>query len=68
MISLNNQSEKVIAVNEFFYVKMDNARPLVCCDEYQDTMYCFKSDTAQGCQFCEFDPYSACECEDCECD
>ena len=65
MTSLNNKGEKVIAVSKFFYVKMES-ETFRCCDEYQDTHYCFANDIAQGCAFCEFDYSSPCECAVCE--
>lgn len=66
MISLNNKGEKVIATNKFFYSLLNGNESFVCCGEYQDVQYCFKSDIRQGCVFCEYDPYSPCECAVCE--
>jgi hypothetical protein len=66
MISLNTLGEKVIAINSFFYVLLENNESIRCCGEYQDVTYCFKSNTIQGCAFCDFDPYSPCECESCD--
>lgn len=54
-----------IQVSKFFYTRTD-APQFVCCDELQDTLFCYKSNIAQGCQFCETDPYSPCECAVCE--
>jgi hypothetical protein len=66
MISLNNLGQQVIATNSFFYSLLSGNESIRCCDEYQDVQYCFKSNIRQGCAFCDFDPYSQCECAVCE--
>jgi hypothetical protein len=33
------------------------------CDEIQYRHYCEKHFEAQGCYYCEFDPYAPCECD-----
>lgn len=66
MISLNNKGETVVSTNSFFYSYVDSYQYLVCCGEYQDVEYCFKSNTKAGCAFCETDTTSPCECEACE--
>ena len=66
MISLNTLGQQVIATNSFFYSVLEGSGFVRCCDETQDVQYCFKSNTRQGCAFCDFDPYSPCECEACE--
>jgi len=33
------------------------------CDEVQYRHYCEKHFEAQGCYYCEFDPYAPCECD-----
>lgn len=62
---VNNKGQVVMPVNEFFYVKMESDS-FRCCDEWQDTIYCFANDVKQGCSFCEFDYSIPCECEKCE--
>jgi hypothetical protein len=44
-----------------YYNIMDDL--FVCCDEHQFRYYCKAHDERMGCQFCEFNPYSECECE-----
>jgi hypothetical protein len=66
LVTLNNQGIKVLATNPFFYSYLDGGQYVVCCGEYQDVLYCFKSNTKQGCAFCDFDPSSECECEACQ--
>lgn len=66
MFTKNSDGVKVIAVNQFFYQTLDGNDGFVCCGEYQNTNYCFRSNVKQGCAFCEFDPYSVCECAVCE--
>lgn len=34
----------------------------VCCGEHQFRYVCKKHRNRMGCMFCEFDPYTACEC------
>lgn len=43
-----------------FYEIIDEA--YMCCDEHQFKYYCKKCYEFMGCQFCQFDPYSECEC------
>lgn len=66
MFTKNSDGVKVIAVNQFFYSYPESYQSVVCCGEYQDVLYCFRSNVKQGCAFCEFDPYSVCECAVCE--
>lgn len=66
MISLNNLGQQVIATNSFFYSSLTGGESFSCCGEYQDVHYCFANNTRQGCMFCEYDPYSPCECEACD--
>lgn len=66
LVTTNNQGIKVIATNKFFYTLLESNESFVCCGEYQNREFCFKSDVAQGCAFCEFDNYSPCECAVCE--
>ena len=54
-----------IQVSKYFYTTT-TAEQFVCCGELQDRNYCYKSNVAQGCQFCDYDPYSVCECAVCE--
>ncbi len=42
-----------------YKIKGDN---FVCCGEVQYRHTCKEHDEIMGCQFCEFDPYSPCEC------
>jgi len=35
----------------------------VCCDEKQCVYYCKAHDEPMDCQFCDFDRYSQCGCE-----
>lgn len=60
-----NTTNKVIPVNKYFYTTMI-AESFVHCGELQNTHYCYKSNVAQGCMFCEYDSYSPCECAVCE--
>lgn len=62
---LNSLGVQVMPVSEFFYTEID-AESFSCCGDYQMVHYCFKSNTQQGCGFCEFDYTSPCECEACE--
>ena len=55
----------VIQISKYFYTTA-TAGQFVCCGELQDFVFCNKSDIPQGCQFCDFDPYSPCECAVCE--
>lgn len=66
MFTTNSKGEKVIATNKFFYSLPTDNESVYCCGEYQVVEYCFKSDVRQGCSYCEFDPYSQCECAVCE--
>lgn len=66
MFTTNSLGEKVIAVNEFFYQTLNGNDGFICCEEYQNTNYCFRSNIKQGCAFCEFDYTQQCECAVCE--
>jgi len=66
MFTTNSLGEKVIATNPYFYSYVESFQSVVCCGEYQDVLYCFKSNTKQGCVFCDFDYSSPCECAVCE--
>ena len=49
-----------IGLNKFYLT--DYSR-FICCDEVQYRYYCDNHFSPMGCQFCEFDPYENCECE-----
>jgi len=68
MISLNNKGETVVSTTStpLYYSFVESFQSIVCCGEYQDVLYCFKSNTKQGCSYCDFDPYSECECVSCQ--
>ena len=66
MFTTNSKGEKVIAINANYYVPLFSNESILCCDEYQNVAYCFRSNTAQGCAFCEFDESQVCECAVCE--
>ena len=66
MFTTNSKGEKVIAINANYYALLNSNESFVCCEEYQNKAYCFRSNTAQGCAFCEFDETQPCECAVCE--
>jgi len=66
MFTTNSLGEKVIAINELYYEKLEGNNTFICCDEYQNYVYCFRSNVKQGCAFCEFDYIDKCECAVCE--
>ena len=66
MFTTNSLGEKVIAVNEYFYQTLDGLDGFICCEEYQNANYCFRSNIKQGCAFCDFDYTEPCECAVCE--
>ena len=45
-----------------FYRIVDET--FVCCDEHQFVYYCKAHSEKMGCQFCEFNPYGKCECDE----
>ena len=49
-----------IKVGEFFYTT--GSRQFFCCDELQDVIYCEAHDEPQGCQYCDFDYDTPCQC------
>ena len=51
---------KPIFGNKFY---LTNNERFICCDEVQYRYFCDNHFEAQGCQFCEFDPYQDCECD-----
>ena len=53
--------ESQIDENEFYGI-ID--RLFVCCDEHQFRYACKEHGELMGCQFCQFDPYAKCECEE----
>lgn len=66
MITTNSKGDKVIAINAYYYQTLDGADGFICCEEYQNATYCFRSNIKQGCAFCEFDETDVCECAVCE--
>ena len=66
MLTINSKGEKVIAINSRYYTPLNSNESFICCGEYQNKTYCFRSDVAQGCAFCEFDETDVCECAVCE--
>jgi hypothetical protein len=65
-LKMNNQGEQVIAISPYFYQTLKGMDSFVCCGEYQNAVYCFGSNTKQGCVFCELDYTEPCECAVCE--
>jgi hypothetical protein len=49
-----------IGLNKFY---LTDYSCFTCCDEVQYRYYCDNHFAPMGCQFCEFDPYENCECE-----
>jgi hypothetical protein len=65
-LTKNTKGEQVIAINSNYYTLLNSNESFVCCGEYQNAAYCFRSNTKQGCAFCEFDETDTCECAVCE--
>lgn len=65
-LKMNSNGEQVIAISPYYYVSLTGGDSFVCCGEHQNYAYCFRSNTKQGCAFCEFDETQICECAVCE--
>jgi len=65
MFTTNSLGDNVIAISPYFYQNL-NGESFICCDEYQNYVYCFRSNVKQGCAFCELDETEPCECAVCE--
>jgi hypothetical protein len=50
---------KVVDTNKFYNI---HDELFVCCDEHQFRYYCKAHSERMNCQFCGFDPNSACDC------
>ena len=50
-----------VGLNKFYLTSYE---VFMCCDEVQYRYYCDNHFTKMGCQFCSFDPYSDCECDE----
>jgi hypothetical protein len=65
MFTTNSLGDNVISVSPYFYQDLSGSG-FICCDEYQNYVYCFRSNAKQGCAFCELDETQPCECAVCE--
>lgn len=64
-LTKNNKGEQVFAISPYFYTPLDG-ESFIHCGEYQNEVFCFRSNTKQGCVFCELDETEQCECAVCE--